>query len=411
MLAKVKSSIKSPFILFLLCNVIYSSTTFAFNIIFPLIFPKTFYDEFIYIFQMILFLVSLSGFGLMTALLAHYQTSPLQTFSNYFLSSGIVLLLILSIGFFPNNPISNWIHLDMDNRWTHLIFYISVILSSQFLFNRSVMNAEKQFQLMLKNILLITLLRLIGLFWIVYTNSTSILTVLTALFIIPFLLEPFLFLRRMIVSFQQAPPALDKSLVKFLSFSMQVFASGAIFILCDRIYLISLKESSTTLASTLSFAFGFIGIISVFNAAFTNYFLGKINPHSTSEIKSFQKKIRHYCTHYFILSITISLLICTFVYVTYDSEISTILIILILILKTAIISYFGFTNILTKTLKIQQFDLFINVLRLALVYIIINLLNSQNIVLTVFMISVIMIACELVIYWYVNHIVSKRILS
>ena len=48
-------------------------------------------------------------------------------------------------------------------------------------------------------------------------------------------------------------------------FCLKVYVTGAMFVLCDRMFLIQLKDTNLEFAAVLAFSSGFVGIISIFN--------------------------------------------------------------------------------------------------------------------------------------------------
>lgn len=351
----------------------------------------------------------MTGLGLTTGLLRYHHVFKEVAFTLFGIIGLTTIIILMVLGFFPKNPLSTILKIDYLNFRNHFLFYLSVIFTNVFLFNRAIMNADKTFNLMLKSSLGIAFFRLSVLIYFGFNKNPSVATALVLLFIIPFCFEMLFFFKKYLVFTKKSPFKLDVTFYQFLSFCFQIYIVGALFVMCDRIYLIHIKSENQSLTAILSFAFGFIGIISVFNMTFTNYFLGKINPKNINEIIEFKSRIKKYSIHFFVFTSAGIFIICFFVFQSYPKMGALIIIVLIiLILKSAIVSFFGFTNVLSKTLNIQHIDLIINIIRLVLVYIIIQFSNIMGFVWTLITISMVMILGEYVLFRFVNLQISKK---
>ena len=396
---KILNAIKTNhFVQFLLCNLIYSFSTFCLNLVFPLIFEVKFFEEFIYLFQITFFLTSMTGFGITTSLLRNHINEHNQTLTYFTVTGFIVSLLLLLLSFFPNNYLSIWLNVDHLTFWNHFMLYLSVIFTNLFLFNRALMNVEKTYILMLCNIGAITLIRLIGLGYISYVSNSSIAMVLAIVFVIPFLFEFIFYVKNLFSSLRSFKFQFDTGYKYFLSYSLQVFSAGALYVLCDRLYLIHLKNVSPDLASVLGFSLGFVGVISVFNKSFTNYFIGTINPENKKQITQFKVKVKKHGIKFFSISLFLNITICILVYYSYTNfKPIVVLVLFITIMKTSIISYLGFTTMLTKTLGIQYYDLIINLLRVLAVYLLLKYFVFISFIWMLLLISLIIIIGEVVL--------------
>ena len=133
---------------FFLCNAIFSGSTFLFNLLFPILFDQNLFGEVVYLFQMVIFMNTITGFGLSITLLRNHSIDGSQSYLYYYLSIGLITFSLLSLGFFQDNPVSRYIRVNDLGSIEHLLFYISVIFSNLFLFNRSFLNSKKRFDFM-----------------------------------------------------------------------------------------------------------------------------------------------------------------------------------------------------------------------------------------------------------------------
>jgi hypothetical protein len=284
-------------------------------------------------------------------------------------------------------------------------------MTNLFLFNRAIMNAEKTFLLMLKSVFIITLFRFIALIIISLYATTSITISLILLFIIPFSFEIYYFGNKVLNSVKFNSICIEswQGFYQFISFCSQVFISGALFVICDRIYLMHLRTENMSLAATLSFALGFVGVISVFNMSFTNYFLGKINPNDIKEIIQFKLRVNKFFVPFMLITFVLITVITFFVHCFYP-RIGGGLIpaLIILIMKTALVSFMGFTNVLSKTLNLQHFELGINILRLIAIYVFVQFSYKLGFVPSLVGISLVLIIGELILSKLINVRISNR---
>lgn len=393
---------------FFLCNAIYSGSTLIFNLIFPFIFEKELFGEVVYLFQMVIFMNTITGLGLSTALLRNYNKNEEGIAFQYYLSIFIITIVLIIFGLQPGNPISLYIEVSDLTQGEHFLFYSSVIVSNLFLFNRSYLNADRMFKIMLLNVSLIFILRLLGLVIINEIGQTDLINVLLVLFVTPFLYEIYFFILKLFKLSKFYNLFSRADYIKFLQFSLKVFIVGAIFVAADRLFLIRLKAEESKFTSILSFAYGFLGIISILNMSFTNYFLGKIDPNNNVEILNFETRVRTYAWKFITFAITISIIAAILVYLIYP-QLGTIapIVLFILIIKTAAISYFGLTNLLSKTLNLLGYDIVINILRYLLILFTINMSQDWNFLITLILVSSIMILGEFALSQVIRYNILK----
>ena len=408
-LNKITSIIKylnKDIYLFIISNLLYSLMVFVLNVLFPLLFEEDIFIQVVYIFQMIIVVNSLSNFGISTGLLRNSVLDKQNTLRYALLSIFIIQSFIFILSFFKNNLITQALNINGLTFIEHLFLYFSVISINIYFYNRSIMNSEKKFKLMIRHLIFVVLVRISSLISLVFFIENTLSNILLFIFIIPFSLE-YVFLFKKIANYKfHEFIRLDKKYFYFLFFSFKVFIGGALFVLSDRFMLIKMKEYDNETASLLAFSFGFLGVVSVINYSFQNYFLNRIDPNSKESIFSFLKKIKKYFPHYFLIMLIGTLVVCSIVYILYvDFDLLIYPIIIILIFKTAITSYLGFKNILITSLDLLKYAIVINALRLLLVAVSLLFLESIGFISTLLLISLVMIMCELIL----NKIVDKNL--
>lgn len=358
---------------------------------------------------MILLLNGITGFGITTSLLRNHSIDKNSSYYYSTITIFIVQIILLILAFFPNNYLSKSINIEDLDIKEHFVFYLSAVFINIFVFNRAFMNAENNFLLMLKTISAITIIRFLGLaiFYLFNINDTKI--VLISLFVFPFIFEIIYFSQKLVRSCNSKLKYSKIKYITFMSFSIKTFLAGSIFIATGKLFLIHLKDIDINFASVLAFSSGFVGIIGLFNFSFTNYFIGKLNSDNLEDILLFKSRIKKYTLHYFALIFLVLIGTNIFLYFFYSMFDSDVLFVAsILICQTGVISYFGFTNILTKSFDLLYYDLAINILRFICVFVVIKVFSTQiSFLHTLLFISIIMITGEIVLSIPVNSKIAK----
>lgn len=357
---------------------------------------------------MIVLMNSLSNFGISVSLLRNSIFDKNKTLLNAYISFTFVQIILLLLAFIQDNFITKSLNLsDLDYK-EHICFYISIIALNIYLFNKSVMNAEKNFKTMLRYVFYIVLIRILAISLLYWFKLNQLSEVLILIFILPFLIEIIYYLKRISNFRINKFFKFDKDFFKFISFSFRVFIVGSLFSLTDKLVIIKMKSVNTDLSSLLAFSFGFLGIVTVLNFSFQNYFLNKINPSKKETIISFLENIKKYSIHYFLMVSAATAFICLLIYSLYDGFNPLIYTItVILILKTAITSYFGFKNLLVTSFDMLNDALVVNIFRLFLVYISLQFIDYFDFVYILLLVSLEMIACE----YLLNIIVKNKLKS
>ena len=107
MLSGIRKTIGSGLSKFLMANMLYSLSTALVSLLSPSILPQASYEDFIYIFQMVLFLTGIFTAGLIPGLLRYHKYDGQKYQSFYFLTAGIIVVALLILGLFPGNFLSS----------------------------------------------------------------------------------------------------------------------------------------------------------------------------------------------------------------------------------------------------------------------------------------------------------------
>lgn len=391
-------SLKNDIILFTTTNLLYSLMVFVLNLIFPLLLEKELFTQVVYVFQMIILMNSLSNLGISTGLLRNSIIDKKNTLRYALLAIMLIQMSILFLSFFNNNPITIFLSLADLNSLEHFLFYFSVVSINIYLYNKSIMNSEKKFRKMITNVSFIILLRILGLVLIYFFIDKTLTNFLIFIFILPFVFE-YIYIFKKIINYSLRDFfSLDKRFLSFSLFCLRVFVAGALFAYADRMIIIKMKNYNADIASLFAFAFGFLGVVSVLNFSFQNYFLNRINPEDQESVFSFLIKIKKYFLHYIILTTLATFLVCGLIYILYD--VIDFLIFpttIILIFKTAITSYFGFKNILITSFDLINYSIIVNLLRVLLVFFTLLFIGQIHFLYVLLIVSLVMIFCELIL--------------
>jgi len=383
---------------YLLGNFIYSGSVFLLNLILPALFKNQKLEEIAYLFQMIFFLASIFGLGLNIAFLRNSKDKSDELSTQYAISILLITFSTLILGCYPNNLISKWINVEELSSINHFVFYCSIALTNLYFLNRAVLNSRKQFGLMLSMSAWVTFLRVIVLLVLWLFNLTNLTNFLIFIFILPFLGEVIYFVGFLKTSFKRNLQVINFNFFKFITFSIEIYLSGALFIWSERLYLLELRARGSEHLAEVAFSTGFLGFISVFNMTFTSYFIGKIDFQDKFQIVQFVEKVKKYFAIFFVAVFILLGTMLFFVSRLYPEFGTMFFVILtVIFLKTGILSYLGFTNLLSKTLKLQRWDLAINFFRLVIIYGVLNFINAIDFIVELIVISAIAIIGELVL--------------
>ena len=404
----LKSVWDSNLFKFLVANALYSLSTALISIMSPLLYDYSVYESYIYIFQMVLFITSISTAGLVPALLRYHKINNVKYVHYYILTSLVLFGVIFIVGLFPNNFLFKLLNLRTVDVLESLVISMSVICSLIFIFNRGLQTARESYSSIFNSVMLIFVLRIlcVVLTSVLQVKSVFIILVLTC--ILPFLYEVFVYVKEV---FRLNKCDYDE-FYDFLSFIFKISTAGVIFLLTSRLFVISSKGYDDSLAASLSFATSFTGIISILNTTFTSYFIGKLDHRDINSIDNYLNRLKKYSLLFIIVSILLSSLVAFFVSAIYpENAIITAYITFITIFQSALITYIGMVTLLAKTFNLVHLQILMNVFCYILVFIYILFIDKYSVsecVSYTIVNSIIVLVELLLAFWILNRIKQLR---
>lgn len=366
---KLKKYTNNNLFLFVCANALYSASTGLINILSPILLEQATYEQFVYIFQNIMFLTTLFTAGFIPTLLRFYKYDNETYKSYYHISVLIIYLILLALSFWQHNPILSLLKISTYNTLDNLIIFSSIIFSLLFIFNRGFATAQNRYKSMVINILIITIVRTVAFILIYIYNISNVNVILISVCIIPFIGELFFYIKELvhlqICSFNKYK--------QFITFSLKISIAGIIYLITNRLFLIASKSIDDTLAASVSFSIGLVGILHILNTSFVSYFIGKLDAREPHYISTYLHKIKKTTPLFISFLITICTLTFLFVYIYYpNNTINTAIISTITIFQSAIITYIGLITLLTKTYNMLNVQICINFICLIIVFILTN---------------------------------------
>lgn len=146
----VNNIVNNGLVHYLLANMIFSISTFIVNACLPKIFIYEFYSKFVYVFQMVLFVTTISQAGLVVGLYKFMHTNQKQILNIYYTSIFVICTILLLLGVFDDNWVVVILKLTDLSEVENLMFFLSIMVSSIFLFNKGKNVADKAYKYMLR---------------------------------------------------------------------------------------------------------------------------------------------------------------------------------------------------------------------------------------------------------------------
>lgn len=375
---KVTAFLKKDIVFFLLANIVFSLSSFIVNVFLPNILDTNTYTRFVYVFQMVLFATNTMQVGFIMALYYFAKNTDKETFNIYYSLVTLLNVGILVCCLLPQSFVFELLKLSDLTFVEKLCFGMAVIVSSIFLYNKGANIQQKQYRYMLGVSLSAFFLRIAALIYILLTHTEKNALLLLIIFVLPFVVDIKDYALR-IVRYVR-PRMIEKSkLTEFVTYSLKVWLTGILFIISDKLFLISTKNQDENFTVSLAFASGFIGIIYIFKSTFYNFYLAKFSKDNVQEIKTYVQNIIKHALPYFVLLLFIVSGACLFVRFTFGSlGESTWKVLFLQLLQTGIICYLGMITLLTKTLNYLNLEVALNILRILLVWSICNFWKTDN---------------------------------
>ena len=355
---KIKEKIKSPLFTFIFANAMYSFSTWLISILSPFLLEKDTYERFIYSFQTMLYVASVSTLGFVPTLLRYYKYDK-QKYQDYFLYCiSVIYILLLIVGFFPKNPLSCFLHIEDYSFSAHLVFYLSSITILLFVFNRALLTAEAKYMVLVKTILSICVIRVLAMLFIKAVNITSDAMVMFCICVIPMMWE-FLIYGKNVAKIKWYFNY--REFKSFIVFAFMTSIIGIIFVTSGRLYLLELKSNNSFNVPIISYVYGMLGIVTIFNTTFSPYFIGKLDARNLHQIDAYIYKIKLFTIPYLLFVVLLTCGIFMFVYLCYpyNSSIAAIYA-AVASVSSSLIAYVGLLTLLTKTFNLLKMQLCVN---------------------------------------------------
>ncbi len=409
---KVSAFLKKDFMFFLMANIVFSLSSFLVNIFLPKILSANTYTQFVYIFQMVLFSTNTMQLGFVLALYYFAKQNSKESFNIYYTLVSLLNIGILICCLLPHSFVFGLLKLQDLSFAERFGFALSVIVSSIFLYNKGANIQQKEYHYMLWVSLSAFLLRIAALIYIALTHTEGKTLLLLLIFVCPFVVDIKDYTLRVIRNvrlWQIKKPMLSD----FTTYSVKAWLTGVLFIISEKMFLISTKDMDEVFTASLAFASGFIGIIYIFKATFYNFYLAKFSRDNIQEIKNYVQKLLKYALPYFVLLLFIVACSCICVrYIFGGLGESAWKILFVLLMQTGIICYLGMITLLTKTLNYLNLEIILNIFRVLLVWAICNQWKTDN-MLTWYSMSVFaLMTPEIIISAFIlNRLAHKPILN
>ena len=375
---KVAAFLKKDIVFFLMANIVFSLSSFLINAFLPKILSTDTYTQFVYIFQMVLFATNTMQVGFIMALYYFAKNESKESFNIYYTLVTLLNIGILACCLIPQSFVFGLLKLTDLSFTERLCFSLAVIVSSVFLYNKGANIQQKQYKYMLGVSLSAFILRIAALVYIMLAQIEGNALLLLLIFVFPFVVDIKDYTLR--VCRNVRPHKIEKSkLAAFVTYSVKVWLTGVLFIISDKLFLISTKNLDVDFTASLAFASGFIGIIYIFKSTFYNFYLAKFSKDNVEEIKNYVQKLLRYALPYFAMLLFIVLCSCTFVrFIFGNLGESTWKVLFILLMQTGIICYLGMITLLAKTFNYLNLEVALNIFRIFLVWAICNLWKTDN---------------------------------
>ena len=375
---KVAAFLKKDIVFFLMANIVFSLSSFLVNAFLPIILTPNTYTQFVYIFQMVLFATNTMQVGFIMALYYFAKNESKGAFNIYYTLVTLLNIGILACCLIPQSFVFGLLKLTGLTFPERLCFALAVIVSSIFLYNKGANIQQKQYRYMLGVSLSAFLLRIAALAYITLTKTEGNTWLLLLIFVFPFIVDIKDYMLRV---FRNVRPLQieEGKLAAFVIYSLKVWATGVLFIISDKLFLISTKNQNEDFTASLAFASGFIGIIYIFKSTFYNFYLAKFSRDNIQEIKTYLQKLQRIALPYFVLLLFVVSCSCIIVrFVFGELGESAWKVLFILLMQTGIICYLGMITLLAKTFNYLNLEIALNIFRILLVWAICNLWQTDN---------------------------------
>lgn len=390
---------------FFVANMLYSLSTALITFLAPSLLQSSVFEDFIYLFQMVLFLTGIFTLGLIPGLLRYYKFDNHKYEFYYYITALVIIFFVLVLGFVPNNFISKALKIVPGSVAESLVIYSSVIFSLLFVFNRGNQTVKSDYNAILKDVVAIVLIRVAMLVLVHFLHLSNLYVILLLLCVAPFLHELLVFV---ISIFKIQVTRLDKYW-EFLVFIFKISIAGVIFTATSRLFIISSKSYDVSLAAALSFAAGMTGIITIFNTTFSSIFIGRLDHRNAEGIGVYLNKIKKYLLPFLLLTLLLGLGVFLFVTLIYpDNTIQAAIISSLTVVHCALMSYLGLITLMTKTYNLLNVQILLNGLGFLIILLFVKYLSvCLNEYVSYIIINTILLMMETVLAFLVLRHIRK----
>ena len=405
-LSSLKNLATGNLSLFLFANALYSLSTGLINILAPFILDTKVYEDFIYVFHNIMMLTSIFAVGLVPTMLRFYKYDKEKYSCYYLTTSTVVYVVLLSLGLFVGNPLSDILKITRTSLSENFVIYLSVAFSILYVFNRGLLTAQNRYKNITIGIVIIFVVRMVALLLIAGLRITDFNLILLGVCILPFSYELVVYLQGIL----KVGRCSFKDYGAFLIFGVKISIVGILYTSTNQIFLVHTKGADGSLAAALSFAGGLVGIINILNTTMSSYFLGKLDARDESSIKSYLDKVGRFRKYYFLALLIVCSVIFVAIYHIYPTNASQVAwLCVVTLLQTGIIFYVGLYSLMTKTFNLLNRQLLINLLSFATVFIIVSYVpfSAEFVVWEYSLISTVIILFEIMVARSVMRHISR----
>ncbi len=373
---KLKPIIEKDVVKFLYANVLYTLSTGLISLLSPFVMRQEAYEQFIYIFQNVMFLCGIFSLGLVPTLLRYYKFDHERYRTYFFLTCLCMVAIILSLGIFMNNPVSQALKIKPASPSESLIIYLSVASQLIFIFNRGMLAADEKYRKMTYEVSIIFILRIAAIVCVYLNPAMTLKNILLAICIVPMVGE---WIHFAISVVRMKYELMDRKYFEFLGFSIKIFLTGVIYTTTHRLFVINIKGVDDSLAATVSFASGIIGLITIFNTTFCSYFIGKLDSRNGDGITAYLARIRRFSPIFLSCTVLFVLVLGFVVYIVYPYDaLQTAIYCGLTFFFSAVVFWLGLRTLLCKTYNMLNIQLIMNIICCVTVYVILNLMIAIN---------------------------------
>ncbi len=386
MLAKINALLRNEGTMFLISNLIYSFSTYLIALLIPYKLNIESMAGFSAAFNIIIMLIFVFEFGLTVSYLRFNQIYQISDQVNALFQVIIFLLLfVLSqtiLGHYTD------IFFGVQNLGIKQEYiYLSIFAMLTWIFFKTTLLAKKRIGFITVNSVIILVARIAFLVYILFfTSEISLDDIYLYLFILPFGVVIIINTKYTIGFLSTCTRKVTnihfrrlfyKRAKQFVIFSALTYVINGLFIYTNRYAIIYMVDHKmTTILAELGYAMSFGGLIMIFISSLRSYFISKFNMSDMTMVTGHIQNLIRYKWHVLIGGCLISTLIALLVYLIKPGYLSmqSVIFVFILIYESVLIAYLSLFSLLSKTFNFNVFELKLNIIRLILVILVVQLI-------------------------------------